>query len=573
MLKILPFWLFLAPLLVFGQSNFIPLNEQYYHLVDRYEIKTGHTLPHLFTTVKPYKRSETIFLLDSANQLGVMTSKQDKFNLEYVQNDSWEWSRATTSESRKPFLKHFYKKKSDLLYADIPEFDLHISPVLYLGVGKDTRQDETLFVNTRGLEARGMVDRKVGFYTFVTENQVRLPLYISETVRNDSSHGYYPVIPHEGFWKSFKDNQGYDFFQARGYITLEATPHINLQMGHDRFFIGNGYRSLIFSDHSAPGWFLKGNVKVWKLNYLFLLNKFTADVSGNASGLTSTQGGYPEKFVALHHLSFNIGKKLNIGLFESVVFSPDDSTGADGFRIDYLNPIIFYRAIEQQNGSSDNVLLGTDFKWNALKNIQLYGQFVLDEFVLDNIQSGNGWWANKFAVQLGAKYIDAFGLSNLDLQGELNIVRPYTYSHSTKFGSYSNYKQSIAHPLGANFSEWVGVLRYQPLNRLNIVGKLVYMKTGRDDADYNFGGDIIKSNRTRKTYANDPNYGNTIAQGVGNNILFGSFTASLQVRLNVFIDFTVVGRKSESELSIYNSNSLVTSLALRWNIAQRLYEF
>jgi hypothetical protein len=564
---------FFGTLFVSAQSNYIPLNESYYHLVDRYEIKTGHTLPHLFTSIKPYKRSEAVQFLDSANLVGAFSSQSDLFNLEYVHNDSWEWARPETNESRKPFLKHFYKKKSDLLYADMPEFDLHINPVLYLGAGADSRQDETLFVNTRGLEARGMVDRKVGFYTYMSENQVRMPLYISETVRTDSSHGYYPVVPHEGFWKSFKDNQGYDFFQARGYITFEATQHINLQFGHDRFFVGNGYRSLILSDHSPPAWFLKGNVKVWKLNYFYLLNKFTADVTGNAGGLTSMQGGYPEKFVALHHLSFNIGRRLNIGLFESVVFSPDDSTGADGFRIDYLNPIIFYRAIEQQNGSSDNVLLGMDFKWNMVKGVQVYGQFVLDEFVLDNVRDGNGWWANKFAVQLGAKYIDAFGLANLDLQAEMNIVRPYTYSHSTMYGSYSNYKQSVAHPLGANFNELVGLVRYQPVGPVNLTGKLIYMKTGRDTDDYNFGGDIIKSNRSRKTYDADPNYGNTIAQGVLNTITFGTLTVSWQMKHNLFLDGTIVARRSQSELSLYNSNSLVTSLALRWNIAQRLYEF
>ncbi len=41
----------------------------------------------------------------------------------------------------------------------------------------------------------------------------------------------------------------YDFLQARGYITFEATRHFNLQFGHDRFFVGNGQRSFIFSDN------------------------------------------------------------------------------------------------------------------------------------------------------------------------------------------------------------------------------------------------------------------------------------------------------------------------------------
>src|SRR5690606_38167483 len=199
----------------------------------------------------------------------------------------------------------------------------------------------------------------------------------------------------------------------------------------------------------------------------------------------------------------------------SVVFSPDDSTGANQFRFDYLNPIIFYRAIEQQNGSSDNVLLGMDFKWIVARNLSLYGQFVLDEFVIDHIRDQNGWWANKFGVQVGGKYVDAMGISNLDLQGEINIVRPYTYSHGTNYGNYSSYNQPMAHPLGANFREVVGILRYQPLPRLNITGTLSLMEIGRDTTGVNWGSNILKLNTTR-----EQEFGNTLLQGVKSQVLF-----------------------------------------------------
>jgi hypothetical protein len=338
-----------------------------------------------------------------------------------------------------------------------------------------------------------------------------------------------------------------------------------VQFGHDRFFIGNGYRSLIFSDFSPPAFFLKGNVKVWKLNYLFLLNQMTAD---NRPEPGKSSRNFPDKYVALHHLSINIGTKLNVGFFEAVIFSPDDSVGTDHFRLEYLNPVIFYRAIEQQNGSSDNVLLGLDFKWNAVKKLSFYGQFMLDEFVIDNIREGNGWWANKFGLQLGGKYVDAFGIPNLDLQGEINMIRPYTYSHHTLYGSYSSYRQPIAHPLGANLKEVVGIVRYQPLGKLNLTGKLVFTAIGRDTTGVNWGGDILKSYGTRQQ-----EYNNEISQGISNNILFGSFTASWQLKHNLFIDVGIILRKSESAVDFYNNNTSITSLALRWNIPARLYEF
>jgi hypothetical protein len=554
---------FTVPFAANSQSTFVPLNEDYYHRVERYEIKSGRVMPHFFTGIKPWARSGIIQMTDSLNKQGMFQSAADQFNLQYLNNDNWEWSGSPDADSRKPFLKHFYKKKSDFYHVNEKWFDLHVNPVLHVGAGKDSDREDLLYVNTRGAEVRGMVDRKVGFYTYLADNQMLLPAYVEAT--KDTLL----FVPHEGFWKGYKQGNAVDFLHARGYITFQATRHINVQFGHDRFFIGNGYRSLIYSDFAPPTWFIKANVKVWKINYLFLLNQMIADVRGNVSGLTAMDEGYPNKFNALHHLSINIGKKVTLGIFESVIFSPDDPSGSDHFRLDYLNPIIFYRAIEQQNGSSDNVLLGFDFKVNAFRKLSFYGQFVLDEFVISHIRAQDGWWANKFGVQVGGKYVDAFGVPNLDLQGEINVVRPYTYSHSSDYGDYTHYRQPIAHPLGANFQEVVGILRYQPLPRLNVTGKLNLMKKGYDGENTNWGGNILinNSNNIEQTF------GNKVAQGVSVNTLFGSFTASWMLKHNVFIDGSIVLRKSESDLAQFNRNTSVASMALRWNIAQRVYEY
>ncbi len=547
---------FLVSVAAVGQSTNATLNEDYYHWIDRYEIKSGKIVPEIFTTIKPYKRDAIIRFLDTLNtQEGIFDSKSDQFNLEYLRNDSWEWSRAETSDSKKPFLKALYKKKSDLVYVDKPEFDLHVNPVLYLSVGNDTRRDALITNNTRGIEIRGMIDRKVGFYTFVGENQSVLPMYVQEDVDNNK------VVPHEGFWKTFKEN-GVDYFQARAYIDFNISKHIYMQFGNDRTFTGNGYRSFILSDYAPPNFYLRANVKVWKLNYRYQLNRMAADAR------TSGNQRYPEKFMVHHHASFNIGKKLNIGIFESVVFSPKDSINNNTFDLSYLNPVIFYRAIEQQFGSSDNALLGLDIKWNAFRGVSFYGQLVLDEFLLDEIKAGDGWWANKYAIQTGVKYIDAFTVSNLDVQAEFNVVRPYTFSHYSQYGSYSNYRQPIGHPLGANFSEWVGIVRYQPIARLNLIAKVFYADIGRDDVGQNWGSDILKNSNTR-----EQEYGNTIGQGNANTILFADFTASYMLKHNFFIDVKQIVRNSKSDLPAYNSNTSLTSVALRWNMPQRLYDF
>jgi hypothetical protein len=571
------FFLAAASIAAHAQSVNAPLNEDYYHWLDRYEVRSGKISPELFTTVKPYRRNAIVAYIDSLQADSLFLSRQDKYNYEYFRNDSWEWSQAATADSRKPFLRKLYRKKSDLTSVDIPAFDFHVNPVIYFGLSRNSRGSTYNYINTRGVELRGMVDRKVGFYAFVSENQLMLPVFVRERLGKDL------VVPHEGFWKGFKSN-GVDFFHARGYVDLSVSKHINMQLGHDRMFIGNGFRSLIWSDHAPPQLYLRANVKVWKLNYLYQVNRMVADVLGSSSGLTSA-GKYPEKYVVFHHASFNVGKKLNLGLFESIVFSPQDSVNGhkSSFEWNYLNPIIFYRAVEQQFGSSDNAILGLDFKWNALKGFSVYGQFILDEFLLSHIRARDGWWANKYAGQLGIKYIDVFRVNNLDFQMEFNGARPFTYTHSSKYSNYSNFRQPIAHPLGANFREWVLLLRYQPLPKLNIVTKYISARHGADYRDAgasNYGGDILKTNRTRVQ-----ELGNKTTQGVETLTNILSLHASYMLKHNFFIE---IGQSYRSETPDYqyrfepqpNVDLIVrnrplwsTSLSVRWNIGRLNYDF
>lgn len=549
---------------VLAQSVLIPLSQDYYHIIDRYEIKKGKMFDKKFSAVRPFYRKVT-----AENALDILKaddlSKADKFNLKYLINDSWEWSDTNLHVSKKPVFKHFYKAKPDLYHVDIPEFNLHVNPVLYFGYGFDERAPGNHFINTRGVELRGIIDKKVGFYTFIGENQINFPEYVNTYI--DS----FDVVPNEGFWKVFNEN-GVDFFTARGYITFNATKHINFQLGHDRHFVGNGYRSLILSDFAPAYFFLKINTRVWKINYTNIFASLTSDIEAVSTGTGGTRA-FNRKNMALHHLSIDIGKKVNIGLFESVIFARQDSLGNNQFDASYLNPIIFYRAIEQQNGSPDNALLGMDFKWHAFPGVMTYGQFIFDEFLLEELQQSRGWWGNKFGFQAGAEWVDALKVKNLDLQFETNWVRPYTYSHNTNFGSYSHYRQPLAHPLGANFREFITAIRYQPVPRLFLQSKLFIISTGRDTGNLNFGSNILLNSETRNNGTNEPDFGNDLLQGVKTEIIFWELSATYQFKHNLFFDLRYVYREERSEIEERSNTTNFPSFALRFNIPQRLNEF
>ena len=546
----------------YGQSTNVPLNKDYYHLIDRLEILSGKMAPNHHSAVKAYTRKSVAQMTDSIQTWGTKLSRQDHFNLDYIQNDNWDWVDSVNNQSKKPLWNTIYKNKSDFFYSEDKNqaIRFHVSPVLYLSAGGETASDKYTYINTRGVEIRGLIDNKVGFYTFLGENQARFPDYVRDWV------GDKHVVPGEGFWKDYGDS-GYDFFTATGYISFNVTKHINFQFGQDRQFWGDGYRSMVISDFSPPSLFLKINTQVWRLSYTNLFTQIYADAYGQSGGsLGNTQ--FPKKYLISHRLAFNIGKHLNLGVYESIIFGREDSLGNNHFELSYLNPIIFYRAIEQQNGSLDNALLGFDFKWNFLKHFSMYGQWIFDELKVDEITSGSGWWANKFGYQIGMKYIDVFNVNNLDLQLEHNLARPYTYTHRTIYSNYANYRQPIANPLGANFKEYIAILRYQPIPKLSLTGKLIYASYGLDTLNSNWGQDILKDYNTRQQ-----NYNNTVGQGVATTLSFFDFTASYMLKQNAFVDLKAIHRKQDSAEPTFNQSSTIYSIAFRWNIAQRLQEF
>jgi hypothetical protein len=558
---------------------YVPLDPNTYRLLDRYAIKYGSdSLRDPHTSVRPYTRAaaahlgERLLTGDSVTYSQGTLSRADRFNAQYLLKDNWMYSALGDSlnQSQRPVLTYFYRDQTDLYHVQTKDFTFRLNPVLLLQGGKDGGEgsiDGLRYVNTRGIAFEGTVDQRLGFYGFLTDNQEAVPGWVQQRVRRDSDPAA-PIAPHEGYTKLFKTSgSAYDFFTARGGITYAATKHINVQFAHDRNFIGNGYRSLILSDYSSPYFFLKLNTRVWKFNYQNIFAELTARRS--ISGLDSL---YPKKYLALHHLSFDVTDNFNIGVFESEV----SGGPGRGLELQYLNPVIFYRAIEQQVGSTDNALLGLDFKWNIKHRAQLYGQLVLDEFKLSEIRAGNGWWANKQAFQLGGKLLDVAGVRNLDLQLEYNYIRPFTYQHESQYTNYQHYQQPLAHPMGANISEILGILSYQPLPRLNFVAKAFYSVQGLDaqapSATSNYGSNVLLSYNTRPM-----EYGYRVGTGDKNRLLHADFTATYQPRLNLFLDATLIARHQNIAQPTYygavSGNEVYASLAVRWNIAQRLHEF
>ncbi len=543
----------LIPFIGSSQTTYIPFGAKENSLIERLEIKSGTDSVLNFSKTKPYSRNQMIPRIGRMDS--TLFTKVDEYNLRLAMMSNLEWAVGQRSDflSKKPIWKSFYETPANFYEVNKENFFLAINPVIQYTVSKENDNDQHLFLNTRGISLRGRIADKVGFAASITDNQERDPLYVQQFITERKA------VPGAGFYKDFKDPGGVDYFDARGYITTHVAKIIDIAFGYDKNFIGNGHRSLFLSDFSSNMLFLKLNTRIWKFNYQNLFMELT---SGNRLGADNL---FPKKYAAMHHLDVSVTKWLNIGLFEGVVFGRKDY-----FEFGYLNPIIFYRSIEQQSGSFDNSVAGFDIKANVAKKFQIYGQFLLDEFSRVESRKGNGWWGNKFGIQAGAKYIDAFKIKNLDLQVETNRVRPFTYSHRDSVANYTHYNQPLAHPLGANFQEFLGIARYQPAPRWLLHAKAIYFKQGKDTGTTSFGGNIFLPNIPpfRKM-----DYGFDVGSGVTTKTALASMLVSYELRPNLFIEAFSLYRRQSANLNSFKKNTTLFSLGVRWNVERREFDF
>lgn len=533
-----------------AQSVYLPQGSKHISILDRIEIKMQRENSLNVSTVRPLNRklaTEAAMVADSLSQTGAIAlTSIDRYNIQslLMNNAEWVTTGKSTFASRKPLWNTIYRTKANFFEVDEKDFFLALNPILQFQQSKETDNDQRIFLNTRGITLRGLIARKVGFYTYLAENQERGPIFQQNTVSR------LRAVPGAGFYKTFKTS-GVDYLDARGGVTFNAAKYIEFRFAYDRNFIGHGYRSMLLSDFSNSYLFLQINTRIWKLNYQNVFMELNPQFVKTGDDLLD------KKYAAIHHLSFNATKWLNIGLFESIIFGRKNH-----FDFTYLNPIIFLRAAEQQNGSPDNAMIGFDLKANVAKRTQFYGQLLLDEFLLKEIRAGKGWWGNKFSMQLGGKYIDALGIPNLDLQAELNVARPFTYSHYDSAANYSHYNQPLAHPLGANFIEAIGIVKFQPIPKLTTSARLIYWKQGTDTGSSNFGSNIFKLYTTRTG-----DYGFKLPSGIPVTGINTQLLASYELKENLFVDGAILLRK------LAEDKSTTFTLGLRMNMFRREYDY
>ncbi len=545
-----------------------------HEFVERLEIKSGSFSEQVFTSLKPFSRKKTVRYLEYADTSISGLSITDRNIIERFLANNPEWATYDQAEISEEGSGVFFKYPGDFFRYEEDGFFMSLNPVLNLSCLFENDRGEWSYLNRRGVEVRGLINERLGFYSFIADNQARYPFYVNEKISLQDG-----AIPGEGWHKPYGDD-GYDFFSVKGYISFRLLPNVDLQFGQDKNFIGNGMRSLFLSNYSNNYLFLKLNTQFDRFHYQNIFSELV-------DYPIQTSGGrrFDRKFSTTHYLTARITDNFRLGVFENVTFGRADSINQRGFEPHYLNPIIFYRAVEHHIGDPDKVAVGLDWQWLIASRLSFYGQVYIDDFNikdirkdLDSLLVRTGFrsqrkysefasFRNKFGLQSGIKWVDFIGITNLDFQIESNLVRPYTYSHFDTYGSglrpaasYTHYSQALAHPLGANFSEQAARLayRYRPDFTFSMQG--FNYKQGKDKDEVNYGANILKDYSTRPD-----DYGMYFLQGDKVDVTLLDFMISWEWKPNMFIDASAMFRNENQQSKDYAISELFFSLTLRWN--------
>ncbi len=424
---------------------------------------------------------------------------------------------------------------------------------LELGIDINETNSGLAYRGGAGVRAMATVSNRLHLNVDYLYNYVDGPSYV------DSMMSQLGVDP--GFGRVSLMGDAFGRHQLQGYLHFDAGKFFSLQAGNGKHFFGDGYRSLLLSDVTNNYPYFKITTSVWKVKYVNLFTK-----GRHIYGVEDQPDQFSGKFTATHYLDWQVSKRVNLALFESIVWLQEDTLLQRGYDLNYINPIIFYRPVEFQQGSADNAIMGLNLSVNIGKKTKAYGQFVIDEFLLEEVKSDSGWWANKYGGQIGVKTYDV--IEGLDLQTEFSAVRPYTFTHGTPVQNYGHDNGSLGHPYAANYWEWVNLISYR--RKKWVFEEQFNLGMHGEDSipSIAYGGNIFIS------YSNRPeDYGHFTGQGSRTMIVYNHLKASylLKEKMNLWADIGWVYRERKSGLA-YQSNHYIY-IGLKTNLWNRYNDY
>jgi len=234
---------------------------------------------------------------------------------------------------------------------------------------------------------------------------------------------------------------------------------------------GPSRQSLILSETARPMDGIQIRSQWGKFVFIYQFAKLS-----RTGTFSDNQSGFDNRYFAGHRIAFKANDNLYFSLFETIIY------GGPGRSIElaYLNPLMFFHAFQLNENYDDNTFLGFDFTCYLNKRHKFYGQFLVDDFQVDDKTRGDNE-PDEIGLLLGIHSINLFNL--FDAKVEYLRIANRTYNQIYDRNRYENRGELIGHPFGPDgdrysisFCKWFGNNKKALLN-------LIYQRKGEGRYD------------------------------------------------------------------------------------------
>lgn len=515
-----------------AQSTYLPNS---YQLYQKFNADIYSTKSAFHTSLRP-------FLIDSLIQ-----HTYDSVMNVGVSSDRKSWLE------RKIFNEHLFDVKK-------PDYTFYGDVILDLQAGRDFTAKYNTNLNTRGYQFGGTIGTKFSFYASAFEDQAKFPAYYNTLVNENQ------FIPGQAYLRNYhgiKKNTA-DWSYVTAILSYNITKKLNVTLGEDKMFIGDGYRSLLLSDYAANMPLVRLTANIGKHVQYMAAWAYIEDIKENKF---DTFGSNRRKWAFFHYLDWNVSNRVSFGFFNAVISPEADAAGnRRGFDLNFINPIVFSSSLGPSRQPKDNTLIGFTGKYKILDKTALYAQLLLDRFKASDFFSGNNA-DNTNGLQVGIRGADLLEVKRFNYIFEFNTVKPYTYQNTNSISSYAFYGDPLAHPYGANFRELLGILNYS-FGRIDLQGQLNYAKYGLDATTVINNGKIVT-----KPFVPADNTTTTIGQGISTNLYYAEGTVSFLINPKYNLRFELSGLYRKEHNSLIDNKTTLLTFGLRSSFRNLYHDF
>lgn len=420
-----------------------------------------------------------------------------------------------------------------------------------LQIGRDFNDKENTSLNTRGYQLFGTVGSKFFFYTSGYENQGKFAQYEMDYIDKVR------MVPGLAYDRTTSTGSK-DWAYVTALMGYTINNNITIVLGEDKTFIGDGYRSLLLSDYAAAYPLLRLAANLGKhVQYMAMWSYMEDQKAVTFNSFTNNR----RKWGAFHYIDWTITKRASLGFFNALIAEEANNKGqGHGFDINYVNPVYFASSLGSSGTTPDHTLFGFNGKYKVLNKTTLYGQLLVDQATSPNTNNSKSW-------QLGFRGADFLKVKGLNYLFEYNTATPYTYSNQNSIVSYTQLSEPLAHPYGANFKEWLGIVNYS-LGKFDFQGQANYAKYGLNIGNTNYGKDITLPNNVNLPAGNITN-----GQGLATTLKFAEGTVAyvLNPKYNLRLEVGAILRDEKNSLAD-NKTALIT-FGLRSSFRNLYHDF